>query len=103
MNLIIIEKNFENFDLIESKKNFFKNKKNYVINFSSKNLSLSNWFIYKIIDISNLIFLEYKKNSSNFFKLIKKNLIKNPIFAEYKLSEINYSILYGGHILRYLL
>ena len=103
MNLIIIEKNFENFDLIKSNKNFFKNKKNYVINFSSKNLSLSNWFIYKIIDISNLIFLEYKKNRPNLFKLIKKNLIKILYLRNTSYLKLITQILYGGHILNYLL
>ena len=91
MNLIIINKDFENIDLIKSQKNLLINKKNYLINFSSKNLPLPNWFSYKSIDISNLIFLEYKKNRSNLVKKIKDYLIKNPIFAEYKMSEINYS------------
>lgn len=91
MNLIIIDKDFENIDLIQSQKNLLINKKNYLINFSSKNLPLPNWFSYKSIDISNLIFLEYKKNRPNLVKKIKDYLIKNPIFAEYKMSEINYS------------
>ena len=91
MNLIIINKDFENIDLIKSQKNLLINKKNYLINFSSKNLPLPNWFSYKSIDISNLIFLEYKKNRHNLVKKIKNSLTKSPILAEYKLSEINYS------------
>ena len=91
MNLIIFDKDFKNIDLINSQKKILSNNKNYLINFSSKNLSLPDWFIYKTLDISNLIFLEYKKNRPNLIKKIKNNLTKSPIFAEYKLSEINYS------------
>ena len=91
MNLIIFDKDFKNIDLINSQKKILSNNKNYLINFSSKNLSLPDWFIYKTLDISNLIFLEYKKNRPNLIKKIKNSLTKSPIFAEYKLSEINYS------------
>ena len=91
MNLIIFDKDFKNIDLINSQKNLLNNNKNYLINFSSKKLSLPDWFVYKTLDISNLIFLEYRKNKPNLVKKIKNSLTKNPIFAEYKLSEINYS------------
>ena len=91
MNLIIFDKDFKNIDLINSQKNLLNNNKNYLINFSSKNLSLPDWFVYKTLDISNLIFLEYRKNRLNLAKKIKNSLTKSPIFGEYKLSEINYS------------
>ena len=57
MNLIIFDKDFKNIDLINSQKNLLNNNKNYLINFSSKKLSLPDWFVYKTLDISNLIFL----------------------------------------------
>ena len=91
MNLVIFDKEFENVSLIESQKKILDKNKNYLINFSDKNFSLPTWFNYKDLDISNLIFLEYKKNRKNLLKKETDSLNANPIFAEYKLSEINYS------------
>lgn len=91
MNLVIFDKEFENVNLIESQKKILDKNKNYLINFSDKNFSVPTWFNYKDLDISNLIFLEYKKNRKNLLKKVTDSLNANPIFAEYKLSEINYS------------
>ena len=49
------------------------------------------WLIYKNLDISNSIFSQYKNKSDYIVSKIKKELLLNPVFAEYKFSEINYS------------
>ena len=91
MNLIIFDKDFNNYNLVKSNKNLLQNNKNFLIDFSSINYEPLNWLSYKTVDISNLIFLEYKKNRFSLNKKIENTLSKYPIFAEYKLSEINYS------------
>jgi hypothetical protein len=91
MNLIIFDKSFNSINLINSKKNILKDNKNYVINFCYDDLFIPDWLIYKKLDISNSIFSQYKNKSDYIVSKIKKELLLNPVFAEYKFSEINYS------------
>ena len=91
MKLLILDKDFRSSDLLSQKNSFQKNEECLLINFSVNNFSLPEWFKYKIIDISNTIFSEYKINKNYLKKKFKKNLSKNPEFVEYKISEINYA------------
>lgn len=91
MKLLIIDKDFQSTNLI-NKKNFFKkNEECFLINFSVINVILPKWLNYKTIDISNIIFSEYKINKNYLKEKFKINLCKNPELVEYKISEINYA------------
>ena len=90
MKLLIINSDFQNFQLFEKKTKFIKDEKFYLIDLTNKNFNFPNWMNSKFIDISRFIFFEYQKQKQKLKKIFLKNL-KNSEFLEYKFSEINYA------------